>query len=69
MTHVEPAEQRSIEDGPMVRGGNDDALRTGLLEEDEERVEDPAAPCADVVARSVATRRVELVEEIDGTLA
>jgi hypothetical protein len=51
----------------MIRGRHDNALSAGLLQEDQERVQDPVS-FADVATAAMSAERVELVEQVDRAL-
>ncbi len=51
----------------MVSGGNDDAFGARLIEKDEEGIKNsPGLP--HIVARSLGTESIELIEEVDRPL-
>ncbi len=66
---VEAAEECLIENLPVVRGGDDDALGGICLYELQERVQDAAHLANLVVSTAVGSYGVELVEQVDGTVA
>ena len=60
---VHSPEQGLVQDGAVVGGGDHERGRAGILQEHQERVEDPAG-LADVVAGAIGAERVELVEQV-----
>ena len=58
---VESPEQGLVEASLMIRRSDHDALRAGALQEEQERTQDSSG-LTDVVARTVAAQRVELIE-------